>query len=67
MKIIDIEKLFEVLSRDRAEIEISKMQVRIEHKCGCVITQDKKGDSLFPCKSHKNEVVEQKIADPKKH
>lgn len=67
MKIIDLEKLFEVLSRDRAEIESSNMQVIIRHKCGCTITQDKKGDSLFPCKDHKEQVVERKIANPRKH
>ena len=67
MKIVDLEKLFEILSRDEAEIKASKMQVRIEHKCGCTITQDKKGDSMFPCKDHKQELIEQKILNQKQH
>lgn len=28
-------------------------QIHIDYKCGCKITQDKRGNWLFPCQGHK--------------
>ncbi len=33
---------------------IQQIQIHIDYKCGCKITQDRKGNSLFPCSTHNN-------------
>lgn len=58
MRIIDDEKVIDFLqSKNNNEIpkfSVQQIQGHIDYKCGCKITQDKMGNSLFPCNNHYN-------------
>lgn len=58
MKILDDEPILKFLDSANDSIapmfKIHGIQVHLDFKCGCKITQDKMGNSLFPCQAHKD-------------
>jgi len=52
VKINNLDSVFNLLKGQQATITQSKMQIKIVHYCGCIITQDKKGDWIEHCKNH---------------
>lgn len=40
------------------EFSVKTLQAHIDYGCGCKITQDNKGNWLFPCKKHYNKACQ---------
>lgn len=59
-KIIDDEKVLEVLPAEDADIKREQITIHIKHSCGCLIIQDKKGFWLETCTSHSGKMEELK-------
>ena len=58
MKIINDETVLNFLDTENnnkpPKMSLKQIQVHLDFNCGCKITQDKLGNSLFPCKLHEN-------------
>jgi hypothetical protein len=56
MKILNLDTVFDFLDSENVGVvsfENAQLQIHLNYGCTCKITQDKKGDSLFPCSKHK--------------
>ena len=59
MKILQDKPIIDFLEKEnnqkiKATISKQQLEIHIDFKCGCKITQDNKGNSLFPCDKHLN-------------
>lgn len=56
MRILNDETVLEFLdlqnNRVTPKMSTMQLQAHLDFPCGCKITQDNKGNSLFPCETH---------------
>lgn len=56
MKIINDDFVLALLDKvnndETPKISTQQLQIHIDYKCSCKVTQDKHGNSLHPCKEH---------------
>lgn len=56
MKILNDKFIIDFLDKEnnnkQPEFSTKQLQIHIDYQCGCKVTQDKKGNSIFPCTKH---------------
>jgi len=56
MKILQDEPVLDFLDSEndnqKPEFSLKQLQAHIDFKCGCKITQDNKGNCIYPCVKH---------------
>lgn len=57
-KILNDDKVLEILPKENADIKSEQMQIHIKHICGCLIVQDKSGSWWETCNEHQKVVLE---------